>query len=67
MEIEGLITDAIEVYKLLYPFIEKYGPTAFDLLKTLVESNIHPETITDGQLQEAAQNVIKLNQEVQNA
>lgn len=67
MEFEGLISDALEVYKILYPFIEKYGPAAFELLKTLIDSNIHPQDITNEQLEQAAQGVMKLTQEVQNA
>ena len=59
--------DAFDVYKVLYPYVKKYGIPAFEILKTMIESDIHPDTITNKQLSEQMQQVIKDNQEIQNA
>ena len=67
MNIDEVTKDALEIFKLVYPFVQKYGYNAFDIIRQMIGANLHPATITDQQIKAVAQNVLKLNQEVQNA
>lgn len=66
----GLIKDFDTVYKIysiLYPFIKKYGATAYDVLKTMIDADIHPQDLTKEVLENSLKGVEKVNQEIQNA
>ena len=66
----GIIRDFDEVYKIysiLYPFIKKYGATAYDVLKSMIDADIHPQDLTQQVLENSLKGVEKVNQEIQNA
>ena len=67
MDIEAMADDAVHLYNILYPFVKQYGIPAFDLLKTMIDSDIHPETITNQVLKQQAQAVLQANAELQKA
>ena len=66
----SLITDfdeAYKVYSILYPFIKKYGSTAYEVLKTMIDADIHPKDVTQQVLQNCIKGVEQADEEVQNA
>lgn len=56
-----------KIYSILYPFIKKYGSTAYDVLKTIIEADIHPKDLNQQVLENSLKGVEKVNQEIQNA
>lgn len=67
MDIEAMAEDAIKLYKILYPFVKQYGIPAFDLLKTMIDEDIHPDKITNQVLKQQAEEVLQANAELQKA
>lgn len=65
MSLETYAEDAVKIYVELFPFIQKYGMTALEVFKTLLESNVHPSSIDKTVLQSSIDGIEKANQEVQ--
>ena len=61
MNIDEVTKEALAIYKLIYPFVQKYGYNAFDIIRSMLGVNLHPDTITEQQIQAVVKNVLNLD------
>ena len=61
MKIDEVTKEALDIYKLVYPFVQKYGYNAFDIIRQMLGVNLQPATISEQQIQAVVKNVLKLD------